>query len=63
MSNSLKWNGNVLMDNKGYIFASVSPNKNGKGYIVIAYRNHSLMDFDGFNTVEEAKRFAEKAVM
>lgn len=63
MSNPLKWSGNVLMDNKGYIFASVSQNKGGKGYIVVAYRNHGLTDFDGFNTVEEAKKFAEKAVM
>lgn len=63
MSNSLKWNGNLLMDDKNSIYASVSSNKNGKGYIVIAYRNHNLIDFDGFNTVDEAKRFAEKAVM
>lgn len=62
MSGLLKWNGNLLMDDKNSIYASVSSNKNGKGYIVIAYRNHSLIDFDGFNTVDEAKRFAEKAV-
>lgn len=63
MKNNLpKWNGNLLMDDKNSIYASVSPNKNDKGYIVIVYRNHSLIDFDGFNTVEEAKKFAEKAV-
>lgn len=61
MSNSLKWNGNLLMDDKNSIYASVSLNKNGKGYIVISYRNHSLIDFDGFKTEEEAKKYAERA--
>lgn len=61
MSNSLKWNGNLLMDDKNSIYASVSSNGIGKGYIVIAYRHHSLIDFDGFKTEEEAKRFAERA--
>lgn len=58
-NDTLSWRGNLLLDNKNYIYAAVV--KSGKEYTVIAYRNHSLLDFDGFKTTEEARRFAERA--
>lgn len=54
------WEGNMLIDNKGYIYAGVF-RQNGE-YKIIVWRNGYFVDFDGFATTEEAKEYAEKAV-
>lgn len=59
MANRLIWQGNLLVNDKKELIAGVI--KRANDFVVIAFRSHCYMDFDGFPTVQAAKAFAERA--
>ena len=60
MTSNANWQGNLLINNKREILAGVI--RNSSGFVVVAFRSKSYIDFDGFQTLEDAKCFAERAV-
>lgn len=60
MTSNANWQGNLLINNKREILAEVIHNSGG--FVVVAFRSKSYIDFDGFQTLEDAKYFAERAV-
>ncbi len=54
------WQGDVLIDNKNYVYACVF--RQFGGYKILVWRNGYYIDFDSFKTSDEAKAYAEKAV-
>ena len=60
MTSNAIWRGNLLINNKRGILAGVI--RDSSGFVVIAFRSKSYIDFDGFQTIEDAKSFAERAV-
>lgn len=60
MTNNANWHGNLLINNKREILAGVV--RNSGGFVVVAFRSKSYIDFDGFQTLEDAKGFVERAV-
>lgn len=61
MTSNANWQGNLLINSKREILAGII--QNSGGFVVIAFRSKSYIDFDGFQTVEDARRFAERAVL
>lgn len=59
MTNKLFWQGNLLVNDKKELIAGVI--KKANDFTVIAFRSHCYMGFDGFQTVQAAKAFAERA--